>query len=354
MFPRTFAIVSRAIEQHAFPGAALSVTWRGTLVAFKGFGRFTYAPDAPGITAETIFDLASVTKILATTPMAMILYERGLLDLDMPVQSVLPFFGGADPRREEVTIRLLLAHASGLPGYVKLFEAARAREELVRAACQVPLEFDPGERTEYSDIGFIILGAVLARLADEPLDEFCRREIFGPLHMRNTTFNPPREWKTEIPPTEDDTEFRQRIIQGEVNDENAGIMGGVAGHAGLFAPAIDVTRFGSALLNHGRPLVRPETFRVFSQPQVVNGRRLGFDVPTPPSQSGQYFSPSSLGHLGFTGTSLWVDPERDLSITVLTNRTWPDRKSQEIKRVRPAIHDAIWEEFTHNANRRPK
>jgi CubicO group peptidase (beta-lactamase class C family) len=321
------------------------VTWRGELVAYKGFGRFTYEADAPEMAVETVFDLASVTKIVATAPMAMILYERGLLDLEMPVQSVLPQFAGPDPRREKVTIRLLLAHTSGLPGYVKLFETARTREELVQRACQTPLESDPGERSEYSDIGFVVLGEALARLADEPLNEFCRREIFGPLRMTNATFNPPAAWRASIPPTEHDQVFRHRVIQGEVNDENASVMGGVAGHAGLFAPALDLARFACALLDQGRPLVRPETLRVFGERQSANGRALGFDVPTAPSQSGKYFSARSLGHLGYTGTSLWMDPERDLSITLLTNRTWPDRRSQEIKRVRPAVHDAVTEEL---------
>jgi serine-type D-Ala-D-Ala carboxypeptidase len=344
-FSRAFDLLRQAIAARAFPGCSLAVVHRGELVASAGFGRFTYEAQSPKVAADTIFDLASLTKIVATTTMAMILYERGMLDLDMPVQSVVREFAGKDPRREEVTIRALLAHTSGLPAYVRLFEGARTREELLLAACRTPLEVAPGESTVYSDIGFIVLGEALARLADELLDSFCRHEIFGPLGMARTCFNPPRELRPQIPPSEDDRAFRHRVIQGDVNDENASVMGGVAGHAGVFASAPDLACFAQSLL-HGAFVVRADTLHLFAQPQPAlsgNARALGFDFPSRPSQSGRYFTHRSLGHLGFTGTSLWMDPERDLAVVLLTNRTWPDRSSQDIKRVRPAVHDAIWE-----------
>ena len=350
-FVRAFALLREAIAAGAFPGCSLAVMHRGHLVASAGLGHFTYEPQSPEVAAGTIFDLASLTKMVATTAMAMILYERGLLDLDLPLESVVREFAATDPRRQDVTIRTLLAHTSGLPGYVRLFEQARTRDELVLAACRTPLEAAPGERTEYSDIGFIILGEALARLADEPLDSFCRREIFGPLAMASTCFNPPPALRPLIPPTEDDRAFRHRIIQGEVHDENAGVMGGVAGHAGLFASAPDLARFAHAILgclsrSGAKTIFLPETLRTFARPQAAQSgspRALGFDLPSAPSQSGHHFSPGSLGHLGFTGTSLWLDPERELAIVLLTNRTWPDRSSQEIKRVRPRVHDAIVE-----------
>jgi CubicO group peptidase (beta-lactamase class C family) len=345
-FARAFNLLRDAIAARVFPGCALAVVQRGNLIAANSFGRFTYEPQSPEVASTTIFDIASLTKIVATTSMAMLLYERGLLDLELPVQSIVREFAAqSDPRREEVTVRRLLAHTSGLPGYVRLFERARTRDELVVAACRIPLEAAPGERTEYSDIGFIILGETLARIADEPLDRFCRREIFGPLGMANTCFNPPPALRKCIPPTEYDDKFRHRIIQGEVHDENAGVMGGVAGHAGLFAEATDLARYAQILL-HPAGFLRPETVQVFATKEASSSgdiRALGFDTPSLHSQSGQYFSHRSLGHLGFTGTSLWIDPERDLAIVLLSNRTWPDRSSQEIKRVRPAVHDAIVE-----------
>ncbi len=355
-FARAFDLLRHAIAAHAFPGCSLAVL-HGELIAFRGLGRFTYEPASPEVIAATVFDVASLTKVVATTSMAMILYERGLLDLELPVQSVVrEFAGSTDTRRRQVTFRSLLAHTSGLPAYVRLFEAAKTRDELVLAACRTPLEAGPGERTQYSDIGFIVLGEALARLADEPLDSFCRRELFGPLAMANTCFCPPQPLRPAIPPTENDQTFRRRLIQGEVNDENAYVMGGVAGHAGLFSNAFDLAQFASAVLDGvarppsagklGQPLFRRETIGVFSGPQTAHSgspRALGFDLPSTPSQSGRYFSPRSLGHLGFTGTSLWMDPDRHLAIILLTNRTWPDRRSQEIKRVRPLVHDAIVE-----------
>jgi len=278
--------------------------------------------------------------------MAMILYERGLIDLEAPAVSIVPEFAGSDARRGDVTVRMLLAHSSGLPAYEKLFLKAKTRDELLAAAFATPLTSDPGTRAEYSDIGFIILAVALERVADETLDRFCQREIFGPLGMAQTAYNPPASWKAAIPPTADDRRFRKRIIQGEVQDENASVLGGVAGHAGLFATAGDLATFSHVLLQGGRPLVRPETLDLFTRREAApagTSRALGWDTPSSPSQSGKYFSPRSFGHLGYTGTSLWIDLERQLAITLLTNRTWPDCSNQAIKHVRPAFHDAVVE-----------
>ena len=279
--------------------------------------------------------------------MAMILYERGVLDLEAPVVAIVPEFAGIDPRRREITIRMLLAHCSGLPAYEKLFLRAKTRNELLAAAFATELTADPGARAEYSDIGFIILGIALERLADESLDVFCQREIFGPLGMSHTTFNPTTSLRDRIPPTaEDSTDSEGRIIQGIVQDENARVMGGVAGHAGLFSTAEDVAIFAHAMLNGGRPILRSETVALFTHREPTptgTSRTLGWDTPSSPSQSGRHFGPRSFGHLGYTGTSLWIDPDRQLSITLLTNRTWPDCLNQAIKQVRPAFHDAIIE-----------
>ncbi len=350
-FARAFALLRDSIQQRAFPGAVLAVTHGGAIVACEGFGRFTYDATSPEVHADTVFDLASVTKVVTTTTMAMLLHDRGRLQLDSPVAAVLPEFvtlgpSGQREDRAAVTVRVLLAHCSGLPAYVKLFESARTRDELFHAALATPLVAAPGSKTDYSDIGFILLGEILARLAGTPVDAFGQDEIFAPLGMSHTCFNPPLEWKVVIPPTEDDRTFRHRVIQGEVNDENAWVMGGVAGHAGLFAPAIDVARFAECMLRAGEPILQPATVELFTRREAFplgTSRALGWDTPSEPSTSGRHFSRSSFGHLGFTGTSLWIDPERQLSVTLLTNRTWPDRSSQAIKQVRPLLHDAIVE-----------
>jgi len=338
--------------ERVFPAAATSVTYRGQLVALKGFGHFTYEADSPKTASDTVFDLASVSKVVATTAMAMLLYERGLLDLEAPVVAVVPEFARNDPRCRKVTFRMLLAHSSGLPAYEKLFLKGPLREGLLATAFSVALTADPGTRAEYSDIGFIILAVALERLADESLDSYCQKEVFGPLGMTHTTYNPATGSRNTIPPTVDDWEYRNRIIQGEVHDENASALGGVAGHAGLFSNAEDVAIFAHAMLNGGCPILRPETLALFTrreQSPAGTSRALGWDTPSVPSQSGKYFSPHSFGHLGYTGTSLWIDPERELSVTLLTNRTWPDRKSQAIKEVRPRFHDAVVEALEKNS-----
>jgi serine-type D-Ala-D-Ala carboxypeptidase len=364
-FHTAFTLLGDAIAARAFPGCSVAVTLCGELVAHKALGRLTYDASSATVTTESIFDLASVTKTVATTAMAMILYQRGLLDLEAPVAAFVPEFAGDDPRRSEVTLHQLLAHSSGLPAYEKLFLRAKTRDDLLQAALATGLVAPPGTRAEYSDIGFIILGIALEHLADEALDTFCQREIFGPLGMSHTTFNPSPALRDRIPPTADECgaggsadegarpaptsnsgTFRGRVIQGEVQDENASVLGGVAGHAGLFSTAGDLAIFAHCMLNGGRPILRPETVEIFTRREASpagTSRALGWDTPSAPSQSGKHFSPRSFGHLGYTGTSLWIDPDRQLSITLLTNRTWPDCRNQAIKQVRPAVHDAIVE-----------
>lgn len=344
------------IKTRAFPGAAAAITHQGKLVALKGLGAFTYDAGARRVQPDTIYDLASVSKVVATTAMAMLLHERGFFELDQSVAGVLPEFAAG----KQVTFRHLLAHASGLPAYERLFERARTRDELLRAAFATPLAHAPGTHAEYSDIGFIILGVALERLTleqkdGEPLDSFCAREVFGALAMARTGFRPPARLRPEIPPTVDDKEFRKKIIQGEVHDENAWVieqkpLGGAAGHAGVFAPAEDVAKFAHCLLSGGAPILRRETVELFTRRESApagTARALGWDTPSQPSQSGKYFSPRSFGHLGYTGTSLWCDPERQLSVTLLTNRTFPgdqpEAVRQRIKQVRPAFHDAVVE-----------
>jgi len=342
------AVLENAVHDRVFPGAAYSALIRGEVLS-GAVGRFTYDEGASSVTPDTIYDVASLTKVLATTAMAMVLYERGLLRLEEPLAEVLPEFVASsdDLRRRDITLRMLLAHSSGLPAYEKLFLRANGREEMLRDACAVRLTADPGTRAEYSDVGFILLGEVLERLADESLDSFCAREIFKPLDMIDTHFEPRSGLLPRIAPTEDDHEYRHQIVQGEVNDENAWSMGGVAGHAGLFSTAEDIAEFAACMLRGGAPVFQRKTVELFTRRESSppgTSRTLGWDTPSRPSSSGQYFGPRSFGHLGFTGTSLWIDPDRELAITLLTNRTWPNRGSQEgIRRVRPAFHDAVVE-----------
>lgn len=347
------SVLERGIEQQTFPGAAWGVLHRGEVVALDAGGRFTYEESAPAVEPETVFDLASVSKVLATTSAAMLLVDRGRLELDTRLGDILPgFVVGMEPHsgKEQVTLRMLLSHTSGLPGYVPLFKTCATPKAMLRAALELPLEAQPGARTEYSDIGFLLLGKAIEVLSGEALDAFCAREIFTPLGLETARFCPPRWLRDEIAPTEIDTWFRGRLIQGEVQDENAYVMGGVAGHAGAFANARDVLRLAECLMAKGRTasgeqLFRPETVELFTTRQET-GRALGWDVPTGDSSAGKHFGPRSIGHLGFAGTSIWIDPEQELAVALLTNRTWPDRSERSkaaIQAVRPAFHDAVVE-----------
>jgi len=348
-FPAACLLLEEAIQDRAFPGAAFGVLSHGDIVALDAVGRFTYDESSPEVTPATVFDIASLTKVVATTSAAMILHDRGILDLDMPLGDVLPgFVIGKQPGspKQLVTLRMLLAHSSGLPAYERFFETAKTPNELLRACLTTPLEAAPMERSIYSDIGFLLLGKALELIARESLPVFCQREVFGPLGLVSTCFNTPRDSWRLIPPTEEDTHFRHRVIQGEVNDENCAVMGGSAGHAGLFSSVPDLLIFARSILTPQKEpsIFRPETVSLFSTKRVFptgSSRALGWDTPSEPSSSGRSFGPRSIGHLGFTGTSLWIDPDRELAVVLLTNRTWPDRSSQAIRQVRPAFHDAI-------------
>jgi serine-type D-Ala-D-Ala carboxypeptidase len=348
------AVLENAIAERAFPGAAWGVLYEGRIVTLDAAGRLTYDADAAAVRPETVFDLASVTKVMATTAAAMLLVDRGRMELESRLGDLLPgFVIGMEPGsgKERVTLRMLLAHTSGLPAYDTLFRSYPTADALLRATLQLPLEAKPGARTEYSDFGYILLGKTIEILSGESLDAFCAREIFAPLGLETTRFRPAEAARPSIPPTENDQTFRGRVIQGEVQDENCYVLGGVAGHAGLFANASDVLRFARCILAKGRthdnlPLFRPETVELFATRQdPANGksRALGWDVPTEGSSSGRYFGPRSIGHLGYSGCSLWIDPDQELAVTLLTNRTWPDRSSQAIKQVRPVFHDAVVE-----------
>ncbi len=316
-------------------------------MALDGVGGFTYDQPTTPVMASTVYDLASVTKVIATTSMAMLLHQDGALSLDQPLAQSLPGFAQGEPAgspRREVTLRMLLAHASGLPGYVRFFEEPGGREELLTACLKLGLVTSPGSHAEYSDPGFILLGRALEIIAGEDLESFCSREVFAPLAMTSTCFRPLADWRSLIPPTEDDTTFRHRVIQGEVQDENCFILGGVGGHAGLFSNALDPLLYAECLFSGQR--FTPASVQLFTARAELppgSSRALGWDTPSPPSSSGRFFSRHSAGHLGYAGTSLWIDFERHVAVVLLTNRTWPHRNSRAIRAVRPVFHDAVME-----------
>ena len=311
-FSAAFDILRAAIDQRVFPAASVAVTHHSRLVALKAFGHFTFEASSPSPITATLFDLASVTKAVATTSMAMILYERGLLELEVPVVGIVPEFGGqSDPRRTCVTFRMLLAHSSGLPAYEKLFLRAHTRDDLLQAAFTTSLSADPGTRTEYSDLGFILLATALERVAGESLDLFCQREIFGPLAMMHTTFNPPAGARAKIPPTADDRTFRHKIIQGEVQDENAYVLGGVAGHAGLFSTAEDMARFAHVLLNVARallPAFPSSVLKPSPSSPVANRNRSAHHAPSVGTLPPPHPSRENISHPA--RTVIWATPAR--------------------------------------------
>jgi CubicO group peptidase (beta-lactamase class C family) len=349
-------VLSEAIAARAFPGCAFGVLAGGKVVLQDALGHFTYDAGAPAVTAETIYDVASITKVAATTAAAMLLYQRGTLDLDLPLGELLPgFVVGRTPgeHSRHVKLRHLLAHNSGLPGYVEFFRTVATPSALFRACLQLPLEAEPGARAEYSDPGFILLGKALEVLIHEHLVPWVGKEIFQPLGLAATGFCPPASSRGQIPPTEEDTTVRHRRIQGEVQDENAWLLKGAGGHAGLFSNVPDLLRLAQEILAAVRPggsagtprLFEAATIRRFAARQGPEGssRALGWDTPSAKSSAGHYFSPQSIGHLGYSGCSLWIDLDAAIAIVLLTNRTWPDRQNELIREVRPAFHNAVRE-----------
>lgn len=346
-FSEAAKILEAAVAGGAFPGAAYGVLHPGGSV-IGAVGRFMYEDSSPAVHPETVYDIASVTKVVATTAMAMRLFERGILKLDQPLHEVVPEFvrnGPPASRKPMVTMRMLLAHSSGLPAWAPLYLTCSTREGLLTACYAMELKEMPLRQAVYSDIGFILLGEAMERLAGESLDMFVSREILLNVGMPNTMFRPPTHLRNRIPPTEADMEFRKRLIQGEVQDENCFVLGGVGGHAGLFSNVPDLLRYAACILGREQELFWPETLQLFTtgEPEPSGtSRALGWDTPSPEhSSSGHFFSKRSAGHLGFSGASLWIDFERAIAVVLLTNRCWPTRENHAIRTVRPLFHDAV-------------
>jgi CubicO group peptidase (beta-lactamase class C family) len=356
-FANAAAIVAAGVADRAFPAASVEVGRKAGPLWRQPFGRLTYGLDAPLATETTIFDLASLTKVIATTTLAMRAVDDGVMGLDNLVASRLPEWRGTD--REAVTIRDVLEHTSGLPAYLPFFRDHTGRAEFEPAICRVPLEYAPRTQAIYSDLGFILLGFILEdartrRSAAGVLDPSVSlaaqfRRLAAYLSPDPITFTPARALRPRIAPTEVE-EWRGRVLVGEVHDENAWALGGAAGHAGLFGTAAAVGAFARAVLHTlaGDPIVaQPDTLRAFIRRGRVPGssRALGWDTMMPTSSCGTRLSPTAIGHTGFTGTSLWIDWERDLYVVLLTNRVHPTRENNKLRALRPVFHDAVMREI---------
>lgn len=355
-FDHAAEIILEGVLERAFPAAAVEVGRRDGPLWRRAFGALTYDQYAPDTTDATIFDLASLTKVMSTATLVMRKIDEGAMGLDEPVHERMPEWRGSD--RADVTIRDLLAHASGLPAYLPFFRDHTGRAEFEAAICRIPLEYAPRTQSIYSDLGFMLLGFILADLYAGPGRAAGRfdpkatltaqfRTFASFITSEPLTFNPSRAWRPIIAPTEVEA-WRGRTLVGEVHDENAWALGGAAGHAGLFGTAAAVGAFAGAVLHTiaGEPiLAQPATLREFMRPTEVPGssRALGWDTMRPTSSCGTRLSASAIGHTGFTGTSLWIDWERDLYVVLLTNRVHPTRDNDRIRAIRPAFHDAVVE-----------
>lgn len=348
-----FGVVSRAVADGAFPGGVLAVGYRGE-VAIRVFGKQTYAAGATPVRADTLYDVASLSKVIVTTTLIARLTEAaqgGRVELDAPISRYLPeWLSGPNPDwRRAVTVRHLLTHTSGLPPHQPFYKTCKSKAEVVEKIMVEPLVTAPGAKEAYSDLGVILLGEITERLTGKTLDTLAREQIFNPLGMKDTMYNPPKNLLPRIAPTEVDNDYRKRLVHGVVHDENAFAMGGVAGHAGVFSTAGDLSAFCQMLLNGGiynhHRFLRRSTLDEFTSAQAVSGgsRGLGWAVPTEGSSSGHYFSKNSFGHTGFTGTSIWIDPQKELFVILLTNRVHPTRENHKIQEVRIGVADAAVE-----------
>ena len=347
LFSDAHNILINAVASRAFPAAVIEVGTSARPEWRQAVGALTYTPGSAATREDTIFDLASLTKVLATAPLVMRLIERGRLDLEDTVAEHLPLWRGPD--REGVTIRDLLAHSSGLPAYEPYYRTISGRSAIEQAICATPLEYAPRSRSIYSDLGFMLLGFILSDVA--PLEsqfDALRAQMQNPEDLQ---FHPPDLWKTRTAPTRH-IEERGGLLIGEVDDDNAWALGGAAGHAGLFGTAAAVgasARHVMQVLAGRVGAFQAATLRTFvSRREDVPGssRALGWDTMLTTSSCGTMMSPHAFGHTGFTGTSLWIDPGRDAYVVLLTNRVYPDASNDAIQDVRRGVHDAVMAALT--------
>jgi beta-N-acetylhexosaminidase len=343
-FSKVDKVVENGIKDSAFPGAVVAVVKDGKIIYEKAYGRHTYDKNSPPVTVNTIFDLASVSKVLATTTAVMICYDKGLFDIEERVTDYIPGF--EQNGKGHILIKNLLLHNSGLPSWKQFYSMYKTEDEVLDDIYASSLEFKTGTKMLYSDLGMITVGKIIEKVTGKGLDDFCRDEIFTPLGMNNTYYNPPADLKNNIAPTELDNYWRKRQLQGEVHDETAAMLNGVAGHAGLFSTASDAAKIMQTLLQKGeynsKQLIKPETVTLFTRKySALSSRGLGWDTKSSGSSAGKIFSTYSFGHTGYTGTSVWADPLRNIAVVFFTNRVYPTRNNLKISRVRPLLHDAV-------------
>lgn len=338
------ALVEQSIADRVFPSASIVVIYRNDVVFHKAFGRQTYDKRSLRVDTSTIYDLASLTKPVVTTAVIMQLSERDSLDLDAPVSRYLPEF--ARNGKEQVTIKNLLLHNSGLVAHRFFIKTCNSPEEVMQAIYNEQLVSPPGTKTTYSDLGFITLGKLIERVTGKALEENFNERFSRPLGMRSTVFNPPDFLHSSIAPTEEDTLWTIPKPRPLVHDHNAALLGGAAGHAGLFSTTGDLIVFVKMLMQDGRyndmAFFRPSTLKRFTK-RYPGSRALGWDLRSlnGRSSSGKHFSQDSYGHLGYTGTSIWIDPEKDLAVITLTNRVHPTSENIKIRKFRPLLHDTV-------------
>lgn len=342
------SLATAAVADSTAPAIAIAVGRWGHLVHLRGYGRLTYAPDAPPVDEHTRFDMASLTKVIATTTAAMMLEDAGTLDIDRPVASYVPELTAPD--KQHITVRMLLTHSGGFEAYAPLWHTLRGRAAYLQAINSRPLAYLPGTKSIYSDWDYVLMQAVIERITGEPLDVVTHDRIFAPLGMTETGFRPDTSLRPHIAPTEIDT-ARGGLMWGVVHDENAWALGGVAGHAGLFSSARDLAVFAQMLLQGGSygpvHLIAPTTVaRWTARQSPISSRALGWDTPSDHSSAGHFFSPRSYGHTGFTGTSIWTDPERGVWVVLLTNRVYPTRRNEKHIALRRAVADAVQRAIT--------
>ncbi len=346
----------RSQVDSSFPGAVLAVGRHDTVLLLTAVGHYGLGDNRP-VTPQTIYDLASLTKVIGLTTAVMMLVDSGRLDLGAPVQKYVPAFQGAG--KERVTLRNLLTHSSGLPAWRPLYAESPTREAALALVDTTALLRQPGDTFIYSDLGAIALTQAVEAISGQRIDAFLDARVFAPLGMASTRYLPPESWRTRIAPTETDTAFRHRMLLGEVHDENTGRLGGVSGHAGLFSTAPDLARFAQWLLDTRIPPGRPpgasgaylphDLVVEFTRRQDIppgSSRALGWDTPSDNSSAGTKLGPRAFGHTGFTGTSIWIDPDRDLFIILLSNRVNPTRANTRILQVRRRVADLVVDAFS--------
>jgi CubicO group peptidase (beta-lactamase class C family) len=343
-------VIDRAVAARAFPAAVVEVGTTNRMRWRQAFGRLTFDERATATGDDTIFDLASLTKVLATTPLVMRLVERGGIALDDPVGRYIQRWRGAD--RDSVTVRDLLAHCSGLPAHRHLYRDHHGRDAFEIAICETPLEYEPRARSIYSDLGFMLLGFMLEDIAPLPAQFDALRVQMG--GIQELQFHPPSIWMKRTAPTQQSA-LRGRLLVGEVDDDNTWALGGAAGQAGLFGTAGAVgecARHVLQVLAERIGAFRRDTLTHFTTKRgdvPGSSRALGWDTMLPTSSCGTRMSPRSFGHTGFTGTSLWIDPERSLYVVLLTNRVHPTPANAAITQVRRALHDAVIAQWDREA-----